>query len=160
MYDNDTQHVTGKTKYPVIRRGWAIFLIALITFAIGIGIGSAGNSASTVTNAAPGPTVTATVPGPDTTQTVTATPTANAQGKATQISASGVYIVGSDIPAGGAWHTTGSPDSTNCYYARLSSTDTSDIIDNNDFTGPETVDITSGTKGLEIDGDCTWDYRK
>ena len=76
--------------------------------------------------------VTVTQAAPTVTATVTVTPTANAQGEATQISADGVYVVGQDIP-GGTWHTSGGPQ---CYEATLASTDTSNIIDNNNFTGP------------------------
>lgn len=65
------------------------------------------------------------------------TPTANAQGEATQISADGVYVVGQDIP-GGTWHTSGAAQ---CYEATLASTDTSNILDNNNFTGPDTVSL-------------------
>ena len=95
----------------------------------------------------PGPTVTAT-------KTVTATtvaPTANAQGEATQISEDGVYVVGQDIP-GGTWHTSGG---SQCYEATLGSTDTSNIIDNNNFTGPDTVSL-AGAKAFDISGGCTW----
>lgn len=46
---------------------------------------------------------------------------------AAQISADGVYVVGTDIP-GGTWHTSGGQQ---CYEATLASTDTSNIIDNN-----------------------------
>jgi hypothetical protein len=37
------------------------------------------------------------------------------------------------------------------------STNTSDIIDNNKFGGPETVS-TSGAYALEISGPCTWTH--
>ena len=91
-------------------------------------------STKTVTQS--GPTVTVTEPGPTVTETdtVTVTPTANAQGQATQISDDGVYVIGTDI-AGGTWHTSGG---SQCYEATLASTDTSNIIDNNNFTGPDT----------------------
>jgi hypothetical protein len=105
----------------------------------------------TVTQAAP--TVTVTRPAPAVTKTVTVkvTPTANAQGEATQISADGVYVVGQDIP-GGTWHTSGG---SQCYEATLSSTNTSDIIDNNNFTGPDTVSL-AGAAAFQISGGCTW----
>lgn len=100
----------------------------------------------TQTQVAAGPTVTQTV-----TQTVT--PTANAQGQATSINADGVYVIGSDIP-GGTWHTSGGAQ---CYEATLSGLDTvgNDIISNNNFTGPDTVDL-SGAKAFDINGGCTW----
>jgi hypothetical protein len=53
------------------------------------------------------------------------------------ISADGVYVVGKDIPSG-TYHTSGG---NQCYYATLASTDTSNINDNNNFNGPETVDV-------------------
>jgi uncharacterized protein HemX len=71
------------------------------------------------------------------------------------ISADGVYVVGSDI-ASGTYHTAGDGGSGNqCYYATLASTNTSDIIDNNNFDGPETVDV-SGAHAFQISGPCTW----
>jgi hypothetical protein len=75
---------------------------------------------------------------------------------ATQISSTGVYVVGTDI-ASGTWHTSGSGGTGNCYYATLKSTNTSDIIDNNNFSGPETVDL-SGAYAFELQGpgSCTW----
>ena len=76
--------------------------------------------------------------------------------QASQISADGVYVVGSDIKAG-TWHTPGDGGSGDqCYYAVLNSTNTSDIADNNNFDGPETVTLSGGA--FEINGPCTW-YR-
>lgn len=68
-----------------------------------------------------------------------------------QISQDGVYVVGRDIK-GGIWHTSGG---SQCYYATLGSTDTSNIVDNNNFTGPDTVDLGSAY-AFEINGGCTW----
>lgn len=73
------------------------------------------------------------------------------QVQASAISADGVYVVGSDIKSG-LWHTSGGGE---CYYATLSSTNTFDIIDNNNFAGPETVDV-SGAYAFDISGGCTW----
>jgi hypothetical protein len=67
------------------------------------------------------------------------------------ISQDGVYVVGKDIPSG-VYHTTGG---NQCYYATLGSTDTSNILDNNNFNGPDTVDV-SGAYAFEIQGGCTW----
>jgi len=100
----------------------------------------------TITQYSPGPTVTETQ-----TVTQTVTPTANAQGQATTISQDGVYVIGTDI-ASGTWHTSGGQQ---CYEATLASTDTSNIIDNNNFTGPDTVSL-SGAKAFDISGGCTW----
>ncbi|MGO9159655.1 MAG: hypothetical protein ACLP7J_02930 [Streptosporangiaceae bacterium] len=71
--------------------------------------------------------------------------------QASTINADGVYVVGRDIPAG-TYHTTGG---SQCYYATLGSTDTSNILDNNNFNGPETVDV-SGAYAFQINGGCTW----
>jgi hypothetical protein len=67
------------------------------------------------------------------------------------ISADGVYVVGKDIPSG-TYHTSGG---NQCYYATLGSTDTSNINDNNNFNGPETVDV-SAAYAFQISGGCTW----
>lgn len=67
------------------------------------------------------------------------------------ISSDGVYVIGRDIPAG-VYHTSGG---NQCYYATLASTDTSNINDNNNFNGPETVDV-SGAYAFQISGGCTW----
>jgi hypothetical protein len=112
---------------------------------------------TTITQYSPGPTITVTATVTATaTAIVTVAPTANAQGQATQISSSGVYVVGQDIQSG-TWHTAGDGGQTGnqCYYALLRSSNTSDIIDNNNFDGPETVS-TSGVYALQINGPCTW----
>ncbi|SRR6266567_2405239 len=67
------------------------------------------------------------------------------------ISADGVYVVGKDIPSG-TYHTSGGAQ---CYFATLGSTDTNNILDNNNFNGPETVDV-SGAFAFQISGGCTW----
>lgn len=67
------------------------------------------------------------------------------------ISADGVYVIGKDIPSG-VYHTSGGGQ---CYFATLGSTDTSNILDNNNFNGPETVDV-SGAYAFNISGGCTW----
>jgi hypothetical protein len=71
------------------------------------------------------------------------------------INADGVYVVGRDI-ASGTFHTPGDGGSGDqCYYATLGSTSTSNILDNNNFDGPETVDL-SGAYAFQISGGCTW----
>ena len=67
------------------------------------------------------------------------------------ISGDGVYVVGKDIKAG-TWHTSGG---SQCYYATLNSTNTSDISDNNNFDGPETVNV-NGAFAFQISGGCSW----
>jgi hypothetical protein len=71
--------------------------------------------------------------------------------ESSSISADGVYVVGKDIKAG-TWHTSGG---NQCYYATLNSTNTEDISDNNNFNGPETVNV-DGAFAFEISGGCTW----
>lgn len=127
--------------------------VVLVILACLVGLVACG-STKTVTR--PGPTVTDTqtvIATPAITVTVTVTPTANAQGQATEISQDGVYVIGTDI-AGGTWHTAGGQQ---CYEATLASTDTSNIIDNNNFTGPDTVSL-AGAKAFDISGGCTWDH--
>jgi hypothetical protein len=76
--------------------------------------------------------------------------------QASQISGDGVYVVGKDIKAG-VHHTNGSGNNgaNDCSFATLNSTDTSNIADNNNFDGPETVDVSSAY-AFEISGPCTW----
>jgi hypothetical protein len=76
--------------------------------------------------------------------------------QASQISGDGVYVVGKDIKAG-MYHTSGSGNtgSNDCYFATLNSTDTSNIADNNNFDGSETVNVSSAY-AFETSGPCTW----
>lgn len=64
----------------------------------------------------------------------------------------GTYVVGSDIQPG-MYKTSGGG---NCYWARLSSLDTSDIIDNSISSGPQTIQVLSSDKALEVSGECTF----
>jgi cell division protein FtsB len=68
---------------------------------------------------------------------------------------SGLYLVGTDI-APGTYHTTGDDGSGDCYWARLSSTDTSDILDNDNTTGPTTITIYRSDKAFQTDGCADW----
>jgi hypothetical protein len=127
-------------------------ILAVIGAFVLIGaIGAAAGGGTTKTVTVPGPTVTVTQAAPAVTVTQTVQATANAQGQATRISDDGVYVVGQDIP-GGTWHTSGGAQ---CYEATLASTDTSNIMDNNNFTGPDTVSL-AGAKAFDISGGCTW----
>ena len=76
--------------------------------------------------------------------------------QASQISGDGVYVVGKDIKPG-LYHTNGSGNTgqNDCYFATLNSTDTTNIIDNNNFDGSETVDVSSAY-AFQISGPCTW----
>jgi hypothetical protein len=150
----------AKAPWPIRHKVLSSIIAAVALFAAaGIGAaGAAGKSSAAAAPAAtmtmiqhdPGATVTVTAT-PTATVTVSVTPTANAQGEATQISADGVYVVGQDIP-GGTWHTSGG---SQCYEATLGSTDTSNILDNNNFTGPDTVSL-AGAAAFDISGGCTW----
>jgi hypothetical protein len=80
-------------------------------------------------------TVTSTVP---TTQTVTVTFTPPPPpGPKTTINLNGTYLVNTDIVAG-TYRTSGG---VGCYWARLKSLDTNDIIDNNVSDGQQVVRI-------------------
>ena len=130
-------------------------IIAASALLVAASIGATAGK-GTSGSATPAPTVTVTraasaAPAVTVTATATVAATANAQGEATQISADGVYVIGQDIP-GGTWHTSGG---SQCYEATLASTDTSNIIDNNNFTGPDTVSL-AGAKAFNISGGCTW----
>jgi hypothetical protein len=76
--------------------------------------------------------------------------------QSSQISGDGVYVLGKDIKPG-VYHTNGSGNSgaNDCYFATLNSTDTNNIADNNNFDGPETVDVSSAY-AFEVNGPCTW----
>jgi hypothetical protein len=153
----------AKDPWVVRHKVLTVILAAVaLLFAASIGAAAAGGSKNSGSgSAAPAPAVTVTVtstatatvatPGPRVTVTRTVQATANAQGEATQISADGVYVVGQDIP-GGTWHTSGGQQ---CYEATLGSTDTSNIIDNNNLTGPDTVSL-AGAAAFQIQGGCTW----
>lgn len=103
----------------------------------------------TVTSSAPASTVTTTAPAPH----VTITSTATIQPQ-TVMSQDGVYVVGTDIQPG-TYHTTGAV-SGDCYYALLSSTNTNDIIDNNNVTGPATITVGAGVKAVAVNGCNPW----
>jgi hypothetical protein len=62
----------------------------------------------------------------------------------------GLYEVGAEIKPG----TYKTPGGADCYYARLSSDDTSDIIANNSSTGPQTVRVRPTDKFVEFSGGC------
>jgi hypothetical protein len=64
----------------------------------------------------------------------------------------GVYEVGAEIKPG----TYKTPGGADCYYARLRSDDTSDIITNNSSTGPQTVRVRPTDKFVEFSGGCEW----
>ena len=67
---------------------------------------------------------------------------------ANTIPGDGIFLVGSDIEPG----TYKAPASANCYYARLASLNTSDIIDNNNVSGPVVIEVLPSDKALELSG--------
>jgi hypothetical protein len=66
----------------------------------------------------------------------------------------GIYEVGLEIKPG-TYKTDGSTEGE-CYYARLSSDDPSDIIANNLTKGRQTVRVRTTDKFIEFNGGCTW----
>ena len=138
-------------------RNWVFGVGAgMVILLVGIAIGSAGAKAPNTTPRA-GPTVTlfgAAQPAPAVTVTVSAKPKAPAM---STMSGDGVFVVGMDIRRG-TYHTTGATGGSggDCYYALLSSTNTSDIIDNNNVTGPATITVGPGVKAVDTSGCNTW----
>jgi hypothetical protein len=132
----------------------------LVVLLIGFLIGSGGPRS---TGAGAHPTVTVTAsgqPAPAVTVTVTAGPTAPKQAALktapkSMMSGNGVFVVGLDIRPG-TYHTTGAVGGVNCYYALLSSTNTSDIVDNNNVTGPATIKVGPDIKAVQISGCNPW----
>ena len=72
--------------------------------------------------------------------------------KKDSFSGDGVRAVGAEINPG-LWHTDGGV--ANCYYAILNSTDTTNIADNNNTTGPASVTLPAG-KYFETSGCTDW----
>jgi hypothetical protein len=106
---------------------------AFAVLVAGCGANTTTATTKTVTN-----TVTA---GPTVTATVTYTPPPP-PGPKTTIDTDGTYAVGTDIVPG-TYRTTGlgTDGEPNCYWARLRSLDTWDIISNNNSTGQQVVAI-------------------
>jgi hypothetical protein len=67
------------------------------------------------------------------------------------ISGNGLYIVGEDIEPGRY-----RADASDCYWARLASTSTNDIIDNWYESGPTVVDIAESDVAFETSGCGEW----
>lgn len=68
--------------------------------------------------------------------------------KANRFAGEGTYLVGTDIKPG----TYKAAANSGCYWARLSSLNTSDIIDNNNSDGPVVIEVRSTDKALEVAG--------
>jgi hypothetical protein len=155
---------------PWWRRWWAIATAGAIVGLI-IGLAAGGGSSTTKTVAGPTTTTTATTtahatttvtqsagaPAPHTvTVTVTHTPAAPPTPPPGATFGDGTWVVGSDIQPG-VYKTQGpGAGGLPCYWARLSSLNTQDIIDNGLPNGPTTIEVHSGDKALELSGGCTW----
>ena len=126
----------------------------------GIGIGAAAGGKTA--KALPAQTVTATA---TVSATITATPTVVKTIGTKTLTATitytpppptqygeGTYVVGTDIQPGN-YKTTGADP---CYWARLSSLNTQDIIDNSNSTGLQTVQILPSDKAFQVTGSCTF----
>lgn len=152
---------------PWYKRLWFIITaVAIVALIIGTAIGGSGKSKA---KAEPGPTViqtqttVSTAPAPPA-STVTLKPTVlktiatrthvvrvtYTPPPQNEIS-DGIYKIGTDVPSG-TYRTKGGSD---CYFAILNSTDSSDIDDNNNSSGPQIVTLHEG-KYFEVDGGCTW----
>ncbi len=107
------------------------------------GCGSPENTAITVTSTAQPPTQTVTV-------TFTPPPP---PGPKTTISTNGTFVVNTDI-APGTYRTNGG---TGCYWARLNSLDTGDVLDNNVSDGPQVVRIRPTDTAFMTRGCGTWE---
>jgi hypothetical protein len=124
----------------------------------GVGIGAAGKPTSG--HAGPVVTMPTITVSPSAAPAVTVTVRPVAPKPASphaSMAGDGVFVVGTDIEPG-TYHTSGAVGGSggNCYYALLSSTNTSDIIDNNDVTGPATITVGAGVKAVDISGCQVW----
>jgi ABC-type Fe3+-hydroxamate transport system substrate-binding protein len=129
---------------------------------VGVGIGATGGTGTNTNTAAPTAspstlyvTVTAPAQSPVTvvktvTKTITVTPAV-----AATIPGDGTFLVGPDVKPG--VYRSAAPDSGNCYWARLRSTDTvTGIIANNNSSGPSVVTIRATDKAFDTAGCNEW----
>jgi hypothetical protein len=63
--------------------------------------------------------------------------------------------VGTDIQAG-VYKTNGQGNLCRCYWSRLASLNTQDILDNGIASGPTTIRVQPSDKALEVSGGCSW----
>ena len=144
-------------KPPWWRRTW---VVATGTFFLGAIIGTAGANdqpqvqVRTVTVTS----IVTSLVTPATTVGVTTTAPATTRAPVTTAAprewTEGIYEVGREIPVGTYKTSGGGGD--NCYYARLRSDATTDIIANNNSTGPMTMRVRPTDKFVEFAGGCTW----
>lgn len=76
-------------------------------------------------------------------------------GPPTAMLTDGTYVVGVDV-APGVYRSSGGVSGRECYWKRLSSLDTSDIIDNNRSPGPQTVEIMPADKAFVTSHCSAW----
>lgn len=152
---------------PWWKRTWALITFVVLALLIGTGIGSSTQKTKNVAGATTTQTATATVVStapapPAVTQTLKPTVIKTIATRTHVVKVvytppplnefdDGLYRVGSDIPAG----TYRTPGGDSCYFAILNSTDSNDISDNNNFSGPEIVTLNQG-KYFDAEGGCTW----
>jgi hypothetical protein len=67
----------------------------------------------------------------------------------------GVFVVGLDIKPG-VYRTAGPVSGGNGYYALLSSTNTNDIITNNNIAGPATITVGADVRAVNVSGCQPW----
>jgi hypothetical protein len=124
----------------------------LALIAIGVALSACGSTtsppAATVTVTAPvsQPSVPSSASQPS--SYAAPTPT----GPKSVIGTDGTYLVGTDIQPG-MYRT---PGGSACYWARLRSLDTSDIIDNNNSTGPQVIEILPTDRAFKTSNCQTW----
>lgn len=152
--------LTKKSKKHLI--GYPV--VALLSIGIGAASGSGDRTATTAAGGAT-TTVTATATtapekeAPTTTVTATTTDTetvtARPSGASSTFPGDGIYEVGRDIKPG--TYSSVKPDSGNCYWARLSSTDGFDgILANSNTAGQSLVTIKGSDKFFETNGCSDW----
>ena len=134
---------------------------ATAVIAFGVGMAAASGDVLTAAPASPAvtKTVVRTVPGPTTFATVTAGPTVTVTAAAptpeAAMSGDGTFEVGIDVKPGK--YVSSTPDSGNCYWARLSGSGTSDdIIDNDNTSGQSVVIIKKTDAFFESSGCNDW----
>ncbi|HZC53025.1 MAG TPA: hypothetical protein VE441_11060 [Mycobacterium sp.] len=154
-------------KRPWWKATWALIAAGAV---VGLIIGAAaGGGSKEKTKTVAGPTKTATVAGPTTTVTATArvttTPTkvVATHTRVVRITytppvkvafSDGTYRVGSEIKPG-TYHT--NPGGNDCYWERDAKGSGLDaIIENDNITGPTTIDINASDYAFKSSGGCDW----
>jgi hypothetical protein len=133
----DSPQPKGPRRWP-----WIVGIIAAFLIGTGIGPAAGGGASTDTTTAAPAtPTTTKT-------QTVKVTPKPKAV-----IIEDGTHAVGDEIKPG-TYRANGS--GSDCYWARLSSFDESDIINNHVGSAHTFVTIKSSDKAFETNGCGDW----